>query len=256
MVGTRSIVLFGPTPINFFGYKENINVSSNIKCTGCYWKTDFWWRDCAEGYPLPPKCMEDLTPEKIYPHIDRIIKMDRIFDHDRVEDFYDKWAIEMPLDEGHYKAESWQWDRIYTMMDMVRGKDILEVGAGDGYCASVIKKRGYNVTVTEFSKIRIKRMKKNGINAVFADVNNLPFPDNSFDAVLAGEILEHIDSMGKGLQELERVCKPDGKIIISLPVSKLHWKFKGHLWGLEHHQILREGKLDMIVMGLERINRD
>lgn len=255
MVGTRSIVLFSPTPVSFFGYKENVNIETPFECKGCWWTTDFWWRECPKGYENPPPCMRQLTPDLVIKAIDNMPELGRIKDPEPTDEFYDNWAIEMPLNEGHYKAEPWQWDRVYTMMEMVRGKNVLEVGAGDGYCASVLKSRGHQVTATEISQVRLKRMLAAGIDAHYADINDLPFPDASFDTVICGEVLEHIESPGKGLAELERVCKPDGKIIISLPVSKAHWEFKGHLWGLEHHSILREGKLDMIVMSMERINR-
>jgi ubiquinone/menaquinone biosynthesis C-methylase UbiE len=142
------------------------------------------------------------------------------------------------------------------MMAKVRGKKVLEVGAGDGYCVEVLKKQGYEVSATEVSQVRLDRMKRRGIDAVYGDVNGLPYPDNYFDSVICGEVLEHIDSMAKGLSELERVCKKDGIIIISLPVSPEMRQIKMHKWGIGHHEILREGKISMVVLTLERINRD
>jgi ubiquinone/menaquinone biosynthesis C-methylase UbiE len=205
--------------------------------------------------------MNDISSQMV---VNAIAKMEKIKGKkirvdkkkNTTKEFYDKWAQEVSLEEGHYKAEPWQFDRVHTMMEKVRGTKVLEVGAGDGYCSQILKSRGFDVTATEFSEVRLERMKANGINAVFADINKLPFEDATFDSVLAGDILEHLPSIADGLKELERVCKPDGIIIISFPVSKLHWEHKGHLWGLSHHSVLREGKLDMIVMGLERINRE
>lgn len=260
-VGTRSIVLFGPTPIHFFGYKENVNIQSPYECKECWWTTDFWWRECPKGYPLPTECMEAITSEKVMASVDAIIDLPPINPPEKEEVPYDtndlneKFAMEMELNEAHYKAESWQFDRIETMLGLVKGQDVLEVGAGDGYCVSLLKKRGFNVTATEISKIRLKRMKQSGIDAQWANVNELPFPDNSFDTVIVGEVLEHLDSMAKGLTEAERVCRPDGKIIISLPVAREHDLFEGHKWAIDHHSILKQGSLNMIVLGLNRINR-
>jgi ADP-heptose:LPS heptosyltransferase len=258
-VGTRSIVVFGPTPVKCFGYESNINVVSEIKCRGCWWSTSHWWRDCPQGYESPPKCMKDIKPERVIEAIDKIenlppIEKPRNEMSYNPDDVNEKFAIELQLTEGHYKSQKHQWERICTMMDEVKGPKVLEVGAGDGYCVQVLKKRGFEVTATEISKIRLQRMKDDGIEAIEADVNNLPFPDNSFDTVMCGEVLEHLPSMAKGLAELERVCKPDGKIIISLPITKRYDGIPMHLWSIRQKNILYEGKPDLSVMVFQRIN--
>lgn len=45
----------------------------------------------------------------------------------------------------------------------------------------------------------------------------LPYPDNSFDAVILSEILEHIDDDVAGLKEIYRVLKPGGVVAITVP---------------------------------------
>lgn len=254
-VKTRSIVLFGPTPIQFFGYKENINIATTGECKECWWTTDMWWRECPKKYPLPPKCMQNITVDQVIEAIkmaDASKPMDKKPDMD---DLNEQFAIDLPLTEAHYRSEQHQWDRVQTMMAKVRGKKVLEVGAGDGYCVKALQKQGYDVIATEVSQIRLKRMQDAGIPAIYADVNELPFPDKTFDAVMCGEVLEHIDSPGKGLAELERVTKDDGIIILSLPVGDDYRTIKMHKWGIGHHVILRQGKMDLIVLTLERINR-
>ena len=49
---------------------------------------------------------------------------------------------------------------------------------------------------------------------------NLPYPDSSFDIVMAGNVVHLLDEPLKALAELERVCKPSGKIIIPTYMSK------------------------------------
>ena len=257
-VRTRSIVLFGPTSFGFFKYDKNVNVETSSKCKDCWWTNDMWWRECPKGHPLPVPCMKGITVDMVTKAIDKIEKikpLEKEKNYDK-DDVNEKFAMELVLDEAHYKSEPCQWDRVQTMMAKVKGKDVLEVGAGDGYCSKVLTKRGFNVTSIEVSKIRLERMKKKGIKAQYGDIHKLPFPDNSFDTVNCGEVLEHIPIMSKGLAELERVCRPDGKIIISLPVGKVHQNTKMHLWGITHHSILRNGKLDMIVLELDQIHRD
>lgn len=52
---------------------------------------------------------------------------------------------------------------------------------------------------------------------VIADIQALPFEDNSIDAILCLSVLEHIEYPQKAANELFRVLKPGGKILLSLP---------------------------------------
>jgi hypothetical protein len=62
-LGTRSIVLFGPTSVKFFGYPGNINISSDV-CGDCWWATDHWMDRCPRGYRRP-KCLLELDPNRV-----------------------------------------------------------------------------------------------------------------------------------------------------------------------------------------------
>ena len=61
--GRRSLVVFGPTPSDYFGYPENINVDPQI-CGGCWWIDDLWMSRCPRGIGKP-ECLETQSPEKI-----------------------------------------------------------------------------------------------------------------------------------------------------------------------------------------------
>jgi ADP-heptose:LPS heptosyltransferase/ubiquinone/menaquinone biosynthesis C-methylase UbiE len=260
-VGTRSVVVFGPTPIKCFAYDSNVNIESPEKCKGCWWTTEMWWRDCPKGFFEPIPCMANITPDEVLKACDKIKSLPKIkladgsapYDPDDVNE---QFAMELQLNEGHYRAEKHQWERINAMMDQVKGPKVLEVGAGDGYCVLVMKKRGFDVTATEISEIRIQRMKESGIEPIKADVRQLPFPDSSFDTVMCGEVLEHIPNMWQGLKELERVCKPNGKIIFSLPLHQRYDGIKMHLWGVRFHPIMFDGHIDLGVFEMTKINQD
>ncbi len=51
-----------------------------------------------------------------------------------------------------------------------------------------------------------------------ADITQIPFPDNSFDYVIAIHVLEHIPDDIKAMKELYRVLKPQGTAILSVPM--------------------------------------
>jgi SAM-dependent methyltransferase len=52
---------------------------------------------------------------------------------------------------------------------------------------------------------------------VRADAARLPFPDHSFDAIVANHSLEHIDRLPEALQEIGRVVRPEGSLYIAVP---------------------------------------
>ncbi len=57
----------------------------------------------------------------------------------------------------------------------------------------------------------------NDSSVMKADVNKLPFANETFDCVICSEVLEHIPQHHNALQELVRVLKPQGNLIISVP---------------------------------------
>jgi SAM-dependent methyltransferase len=54
---------------------------------------------------------------------------------------------------------------------------------------------------------------------VFYGGESLPFPDNSFDSILATEVFEHIFNLEEILDELFRVLKPGGKMLVTVPFA-------------------------------------
>ena len=65
-LGTRCIVLFGPTPIKFYGYPDNINIQVG-KCHNCYWLVDNNY-ECYRGMEKP-ECMYSITPDIVMSNI-------------------------------------------------------------------------------------------------------------------------------------------------------------------------------------------
>ena len=70
-LGTKCIVIFGPTDVNYFGYRQNINIVSPLcsNCSALY--TNMY--QCAKGLEKP-ECMCSITPEKVMFYIDEYIR--------------------------------------------------------------------------------------------------------------------------------------------------------------------------------------
>jgi ADP-heptose:LPS heptosyltransferase len=61
-IGTKAVVLYGPTSAKIIGYPENINITSSI-CRDCYHKLDHkLWGKCPLGYEKS-LCMESIKPQ-------------------------------------------------------------------------------------------------------------------------------------------------------------------------------------------------
>ena len=96
------------------------------------------------------------------------------------------------------------------------GAKILEVGIGNGTVSDYLKKLGFSVTTCDFDPA----LKPD----VVADVRKLPFPDNSFDAVMACEVLEHLpfEDFEIAIKELARVSRKS--VVISLPYKSTYFE--------------------------------
>lgn len=90
----------------------------------------------------------------------------------------------------------------------LRFDDSLEVGCGDGWYSAQLRPRiGVDISFNS-----VKRFEGLRTRLMVADVENLPFADSSFDVVYGFSILHHLENIGRGLKEINRVLKPGGCI--------------------------------------------
>lgn len=74
--------------------------------------------------------------------------------------------------------------------------------------------------VLNYTGVDIQESGHNHLNSkidVFYDGKKLPFNDNSFDSIFASEVLEHVYNIDEILNELNRVLKKNGKMLITIP---------------------------------------
>jgi len=70
-VGVKSVVVFGPTPIDYFGYPSNVNVAPPV-CGECWWMKPTWMDSCVKGYEAP-SCMTQQSPRLVAEHARRLL---------------------------------------------------------------------------------------------------------------------------------------------------------------------------------------
>jgi SAM-dependent methyltransferase len=114
-------------------------------------------------------------------------------------------------------------EELFQRADFAPGQSVIDVGCGVGTSAIEIARRyGAHVIAADISPLMLAHARANvqkagvegKVEAVRADILHLPYPDNSFDRVLAEAVSMYVDR-SKAAKELTRVCKPGGRVLIT-----------------------------------------
>lgn len=101
------------------------------------------------------------------------------------------------------------WLNQYT-----HGQKILDLGAGQGWYSLYLQEKGFQVTAVDqklgFHHPQISTLEK-------SLEEKLPFPNEEFDMILAWDIIEHVKNETQLLQEMHRILKKGGIVLLSVP---------------------------------------
>ncbi len=95
-------------------------------------------------------------------------------------------------------------------------ESVLEVGTGVGYGVSIIAPHAERFVTMDKQPPTLSDLPSN-CEVVKASAPKLPFADGSFDWVVTFQVVEHIDRDSKFIEEVARVLRPNGRLIISTP---------------------------------------
>jgi SAM-dependent methyltransferase len=119
-----------------------------------------------------------------------------------------------------FKRRAWT---IFEWLGPTDGQTILDCGCGRGFYLKMLRHLGtarlFGIDL-ELPYLRKARRNTADLPAVLvsnASIYDLPFPDETFDAVLLSEILEHVDRDVDALGEVRRVLKPGGLALLTVP---------------------------------------
>jgi SAM-dependent methyltransferase len=150
------------------------------------------------------------------------------------------------LEERHW----WYAGRRALIRRLLRGIPAgraLDVGAGSGGNSQVLAELGWDVTAVEASPAAAALARSRGLRVVRADARLLPFTDEQFDLVMSTDMWEHVEEDGQVAAEAFRVCRPGGRLLLTVPAGMELWS--GHDVALGHVRRYERAELVEVVQG-------
>lgn len=111
-------------------------------------------------------------------------------------------------------------EKAFSVLKVEMGKLCADIGAGTGFITEGLIQKGCKVIAVDQSEEMLNQMKKkyfdcNLIDYRQGDAEKLPLEDNAVDYALANMFLHHVEDPSVAIQEMVRILKPEGKIVIT-----------------------------------------
>lgn len=135
--------------------------------------------------------------------------------------------------KDYFEKVADQWDRMrksffsekirkvaVAKADIRAGKLAADIGAGTGFVTEELVHNGLKVIAVDQSEAMLEEMKKKfglsgSVEYRIGEFNNLPMQDESVDYVFANMFLHHVDVPQVAIEEMARILKPGGKVVIT-----------------------------------------
>lgn len=115
-----------------------------------------------------------------------------------------------------------------------KGSKILDIGCNSGVLVEILQNEGYAVCGTDISKEAVEYGKMKGIKNLFtAPGAKQPFLDQTFDCIMALDVIEHIRDDKEAMEEFARLLRPGGVMIIKVPAFMFMWGIQDEV---AHHE--------------------
>lgn len=136
-------------------------------------------------------------------------------DGDAVEAMFARWR------KGRFLLEPTQLKMYENIAKLVKGLDVCDVGCGLGLGSLILAQEAKSVVGVEkigvCSKFAQKCFPVKNIKYVNEAIVQCSYPDDSFDAIVAIEVIEHISDYHGALKKMKQLLKNNGKLYISSP---------------------------------------
>ncbi len=145
------------------------------------------------------------------------------------------WAPDVQVVYEHLHRYLWA-------ASLVTGRRVLDLASGEGFGAAILAESAASVVGVDIDERTVEHSRLNyaepNIGFFVANANDLSrFGDDSFDAVVAFEMIEHVDDQERVLEELERILAPGGLLIMSTPDRRAYTDATGHRNPFHVHEL-------------------
>ena len=154
-------------------------------------------------------------------------------------------------------------------LNLEPGQRVLDIGCGSGrHTSEAYRLKGVTAVGADRNRHDLKQARERlefhdrlGVHGggcwclTGADIRNLPFPNHSFQAVICSEVLEHIPEHHRAVDELDRILRPGGHLIISVPryfPERICWALSSeyHQANQGHVRIYRKKELIDLLLNI------
>lgn len=124
------------------------------------------------------------------------------------------------ISKGWEEKRKSYWKPVQDFLDEQENKNsFIDIGCGSGRFLELAKEKGFKKIVgTDISKNQLKICRQKGFKVKKADMIKLPFKEESFNVIISIAAHHHLLSLEeqkKSLEEMKRIIKPGGKILLS-----------------------------------------
>lgn len=126
-------------------------------------------------------------------------------------------------DEGKLTSSYKRLDKMLWLLSGIdKPKSVLDLGCGTGYLSNILKQRYPNAKIfgVDISNTALSRARKQYPSLTFVNADaerKLPFHNEHFDLVVSGEHIEHLKDVDTYLQEIFRITKKNGYLLLTTP---------------------------------------
>jgi SAM-dependent methyltransferase len=114
-----------------------------------------------------------------------------------------------------------KFKQITALLGETHGLECLDIGSDNGVISYLLRERGGTWKSADLDEKAVRSIRALVKQAVFQiDGHHTPFQDNEFDRVVIVDFLEHIETDIEFIDELFRIIKPGGELIINVPNVK------------------------------------
>jgi len=144
------------------------------------------------------------------------------FRHEPMADYYKHPLIGIP---SRIRVK-----KIFDELGSSRAQNLLDVGCEAVWITIKLAQKGAIVTAIDLIEEPIAELRRQvrgqklNLKLMVADATKMPFKPNSFDIILATEVIEHITRLEKFVTGAFRVLKPGGKLLVTFPNENLRQK--------------------------------